>query len=324
MSKGNTMDDFIVQLGWNDKKAIAGLKAFMKKEMQANKEMAKNRSKAQATEQRALADVRKRQQKAELKSGIEADNLRKRAKITSEREVISERQRMNKAERKRDLDADKARHKAQVQQARKLDERNARKRQTSNFANSDGIRTLRAESPERARAMVRQYHRELTKGTKTSQKAVLGINADLKRQVSLIRRLQSESRRLNSVQRGMGDSMNHLVRSYASIFAVISGVGFINRTGQGFESINSSMLAAMGNQAQATEQIQFLDRMTDRLGISLLDTADSYAKFAFSSQGKMPIEEVQDLFTGISELGTVLGITKDRMKLSMNAITQIT
>ena len=313
MSKGNTMDDFIVQLGWNDKKAMAGLKAFMKKVKD---------TKVVINPKLTTANIKKEQ-----KANADVAKSKARNEMARDREVISERQRMNKAERKRDLDADKARHKAQVQQARKLDERNARKRQTDNFANSDGITTLRNQGPQgvtRANRLIRQYHKQLTKGTRESQAAIKGINADLKRQVNLIRRLQSESRRLNSVQRGMGDSMNHLVRSYASIFAVISGVGFINRTGQGFESINSSMLAAMGNQAQATEQIEFLDRMTDRLGISLLDTADSYAKFAFSSQGKMPIEEVQDLFTGISELGTVLGITKDRMKLSMNAITQIT
>jgi phage tail tape-measure protein len=87
--------------------------------------------------------------------------------------------------------------------------------------------------------------------------------------------------------------------------------------------MNSAMLAATGTAQLAGNEIEFLDQMTSRLGLSLLDTSDAYTKFLFASKGKLDQSETRELFEGLSELGTTLGVSKERMKLSMNAITQM-
>lgn len=127
----------------------------------------------------------------------------------------------------------------------------------------------------------------------------------------------------NIATKGLTDSTRNLIRSYVSVFAVMAAAKSINKVGQDFEAMNSAMLAATGTKKAAAEEIEFLDKMTSRLGMSLLDTSDAYTKFLFAGQGKLSTSETRELFEGLSELGTTLGISKERMKLSMTAIQQM-
>jgi len=137
------------------------------------------------------------------------------------------------------------------------------------------------------------------------------------------RQATMRTRKANIAMQGLNDSTRHMIRSYASLYAVFEATYAINRTGQEFEAMNSAMLAATGTSEMAADEVAFLDKMTSRLGLSLLDTSDAYTKFLFSSKGKLDQNQTRELFTGLSELGTTLGISKERMKLSMNAITQM-
>ena len=37
----------------------------------------------------------------------------------------------------------------------------------------------------------------------------------------------------------------------------------------------------------------------------------------------MSFDQIQELFTGLTEFGTVMGVSKDKMKWAMMAVTQI-
>ena len=149
------------------------------------------------------------------------------------------------------------------------------------------------------------------------------LNNEMQRNLHMHRKQQAELKKTNAAQRGLSDSTKHLIRSYVSVFAILGATNSINRVGQQFEAIDSAMLAAMGSTEEAAKQIAFLDTMTSRLGLSLADTADQYTKFIFASKGKMETEDVNFLFQSMAEMGTVLGISKDRMKLSFTAIQQM-
>lgn len=136
-------------------------------------------------------------------------------------------------------------------------------------------------------------------------------------------RTKREALSLHSVQRRLNDSTRNLLHQYISVFAVIGATTSINRVGQQFEALDSAMLAAMGTQKKAGDQMKFLDDLTGRLGLSLIDTADAYTKLAFSAKGKMSTDQIQELFTGMTEFGTVMGVSKERMKWSMTAINQM-
>lgn len=138
-----------------------------------------------------------------------------------------------------------------------------------------------------------------------------------------INRQRRETIGLATAQKGLSDSTRNMLRSYVSLFAVFAGVSSINRVGQEFEGLNSAMLAATGNKAEAGKQMAFLTDLSERLGLSLIDTSGAFTKFLFAAKGKMSEGQTQELFTSLTELGTTLGVSKERMKLSMNAITQI-
>lgn len=168
--------------------------------------------------------------------------------------------------------------------------------------------------------------RNTLKEVKTTQQLAMA-KKDL---TSTLRQLSGASRQaerrllsLRTVQRGLTNSTRNMIHAYASLFAIFSGVRSINRVGQEFEGINSQLLAATGSQQQAAKEMEYLDKLTSRLGLSLIDTADAYAKLRFTAQQDFDEKTVQSLFTGISEFGRVMAVSKERMKWSMMAITQM-
>lgn len=172
--------------------------------------------------------------------------------------------------------------------------------------------------------------KQLTESLKKQAKAAYGnaaamgeLRLKMAKLAEVQRKATMQTKKQNLAMQGLNDSTRHFVRSYASVFAVLGAATAINRTGQKFEAMNSAMLAATGTSEMAAEEVAFLDKMTSRLGLSLLDTSDAYTKFLFASKGKLDQGQTRELFEGLSELGTTLGVSKERMKLSMNAITQM-
>jgi len=351
------MDDFIVQLGWDDKKALQGLKEFLSKIRAENfdiKPSLNPKSQRKAEEARAKAESsfkekqmektaklneemrtahykeihrdekalnKARETAIETRSKAEAkaqsDFRAKKLREAKEDELVIKASNKRVAKEKADLAA------ANAERARRADVSGANKTKTRRFADSDMMQTISRQDPRKASAAVKAYHKNLTKATLQSAEANRHLVDKLRRTAIELRRVERASKRTSAAQRGLGDSTNHLIRSYASVFALMAGTAAINKTGQSFEALNSAMLAAMGTTEEANEQIANLDKLTDRLGLSLLDTADQYTKFVFASKGKLPTDEVNLLFEGMAELGTTLGVSKERMKLSFTAIQQM-
>jgi hypothetical protein len=174
--------------------------------------------------------------------------------------------------------------------------------------------------PRRASAIAGQLESAIRKG---DIQAINNAKNALRRYGQEARRTQRSVLSLRTAQQGLGDSTRHMIRAYASLFTVLAATGSINKVGQGFEAMNSAMLAAMESKEEAAKQVEFLDKVTSRLGLSLLDTADQYTKFTFAAKGKLPTEDVNFFFQSMAEAGTVLGISNERMKLSFNAVQQM-
>jgi hypothetical protein len=136
-------------------------------------------------------------------------------------------------------------------------------------------------------------------------------------------KLRRESIGTAAAMSSMHDSTRNMVREYASMYALFAGTGAINQIGQQFESLESAMLAATGNTKDANEQMKFMTDLSQRLGLNLTGIADQYIKFKFAAKGKLDDGQIQELFTNTSELGTVLGLSQEKMKLSFNAMQQM-
>lgn len=219
--------------------------------------------------------------------------------------------------------------KRQTQEQRKLNAQMSEairlNRSLNRFTSLKSFQDVKRADPTRARILRANYIRTMTSGG-TEESITNNLAKQRQNLVGVergYRKATVAARKLNTVQKGLTDSTRNMVRAYASIFAVVGATAAINKTGQSFEAMNSAMLAAMGSEAEAAKQVEFLTGMTRRLGFSLLDTADQYTKFVFASKDKLDTEQVNTFFQSMAEAGTVLGVSKDRMRLSFNAVQQM-
>lgn len=115
----------------------------------------------------------------------------------------------------------------------------------------------------------------------------------------------------NYLLRRQVESAKQLSGNMVSAFAVVgAGVG-LTQVGMDFESINAGMLAASSSSKDAGNNLRFVQDESVRLGLSLKETAKSYTKLLASNQGQLSQQDVEGLFTGVSEASTVLGLSQD-------------
>lgn len=173
------------------------------------------------------------------------------------------------------------------------------------------------------------YMRSKSEGTLGSvsnlmDKAARGGQIDVLRRLQYqLRRTTVETRKLNIAQKGLVDSTRNMVRSYASVFAMFQGTVAIKRVGQEFEGMRSSMLAASGSAPAAAKDMQFINDISQEMGLNLKDTTDAYVKFKFAAKGKMDNTQIEELFTSVSMFGTALKVAPQDMKRAQRALSQI-
>ncbi len=332
----NNVEKFVVDLGFSQKD-LNKLKELLKLQDKANK-VSKQEQKARIKgKQDELSIDRKRLQmeklikrakekgvdtkfyERSLKSAKKIQTIEKR-RIELERKLLNIKKQVTKEEVKQQS------NKGYMNQpSRSLFEKNqaARVKASDYDLARDQFARQKVDQLKRAGVANAEAYREQARAAFGLRGATAKLNNDIREQIDLQRRNRMQIQKTNIAMQGLNDSTRHMIRSYASLYAVFEATYAINRTGQEFEAMNSAMLAATGTSEMAADEVAFLDKMTSRLGLSLLDTSDAYTKFLFSSKGKLDQNQTRELFTGLSELGTTLGVSKERMKLSMNAITQI-
>lgn len=78
-----------------------------------------------------------------------------------------------------------------------------------------------------------------------------------------------------------------------------------------------------GSAESAREQIKFLDSEVERLGLNLIESNEQYKGLLSAGAGSIGIKKTQELFTGFSELATMLGLSGDAQKRALNAFGQM-
>lgn len=91
-----------------------------------------------------------------------------------------------------------------------------------------------------------------------------------------------------------------------------------------FDSLDASLKSTLGTATQAADELDFLRETSDKLGLNLLKTGQSYAKFIAATKGTgIDLEQSREIFLGISEAGTALGLSADDVAGSLRAVQQI-
>jgi len=90
------------------------------------------------------------------------------------------------------------------------------------------------------------------------------------------------------------------------------------------QQINFTLQAAAGSQAGAAKELEFVAGLSDRLGVSLGQTAQAYAGFAVSAKtANLTTTESHDIFRAASEAITVFHLDTQRAGRAMYALEQI-
>jgi tape measure domain-containing protein len=102
------------------------------------------------------------------------------------------------------------------------------------------------------------------------------------------------------------------------------GISEIIKTGIAFERLEYKMIAATGGMQNAAGELAFVRAEAERLGLRLKDAADMFGTIAASAKDTViQGQTVRDIFTSISEAGTVLRLSSEDVKGALYAISQM-
>lgn len=108
-----------------------------------------------------------------------------------------------------------------------------------------------------------------------------------------------------------------------TIAATVALSGKIMTTGQDFAALESTLLAVTGDSDKAAKEMDYLRDQANRLGLDLLKVGKEYAKFSAATQGKLSDSQTKNVFEGLSEYGTVLGLTAEESSRALLALQQM-
>lgn len=168
-----------------------------------------------------------------------------------------------------------------------------------------------------AQAAVREA---VAKATTANQ--VRMIVAKERERLRVMKQQERNLHKQNFLMQRMQSSSKQLAGNMVSAFAVAGLSAGITRVGQDFEAVNNTMLAVSKDSVDAGNNFKFVRDEAYRLGLGLTQSAKGYAKMV-AAMGTMSKKDVEGIFTGVSELGTVLGLTAEESNRAVNAITQM-
>lgn len=131
-------------------------------------------------------------------------------------------------------------------------------------------------------------------------------------------------RSLDFTQRIRGQVLS-LAAAYIGLHNAISQIGTVITSFQSLEAAQNRLGAVFqGDQSRVSQELDFLRRNADRLGISFQVLADEYGKFAVATQGtNLAGEETRKIFLAVAEAGRVNKLSMDNMQGTYLALTQM-
>ena len=168
-----------------------------------------------------------------------------------------------------------------------------------------------------------------TRATNETRKLVQETNRITPRPVNALaeayRKLYGETRQAMSWTQRLRGEVLSLVSAYGGIYGVINLLGQTVTAFQTLEAATSRLTVVMGGDVARTEQeLDFLRRTADRLGISFGDLAQEYSKFAVATQGTiLEGENTRRIFVSVAEAARVNKISMDQVRGVFVALTQI-
>jgi tape measure domain-containing protein len=135
---------------------------------------------------------------------------------------------------------------------------------------------------------------------------------------------------LKDVETQMGktsDAATQLRGTLQNLFVGISAGVVVNEIVQATvksEQMNNTLKAVTGSSAAAAQEFDFVRQEAQRLGLDLQRNVSDYAKLSAAAKGTVLAGEgVRDIFKGIAEASTVLGLSASEQSGALQAIQQM-
>lgn len=140
-----------------------------------------------------------------------------------------------------------------------------------------------------------------------------------------LRSLYGESRTAMSFLQRLRGEVLSLTATYAGLFGAIQG---IKATVEAFSTLEAAQsrlnVIAEGDKSRVAEELDFVRRTADRLGISFGVLADQYTKFAVSTKGTaLAGKTTREIFVSVAEAGRVNKLSMEQLEGIFVALAQI-
>lgn len=115
---------------------------------------------------------------------------------------------------------------------------------------------------------------------------------------------------LNFAQKRLIGSYKQLAGTFVSVFTAVEAVTSVMRTGMALEGATAGMQAATIDSKDLANSLRFVDEQSVRLGLDLAQTTKDFVKLKAVAKD-MKDEDLQDIFLGVAEAGTVLQLSAE-------------
>jgi len=166
--------------------------------------------------------------------------------------------------------------------------------------------------------------------------------ADLRRDVSQVKRelksmsgtAEKELRNIDRSVKKTSTAFNGFVKTvraaalgYATVLAtmeITQFTGNIVRQGVALDALNKSYKSITGSAQEASKQLDFVNKTSKTLGLSLTVLENSYKNiYAASKNTALEGEEIQRVFHAVVKASAVLGMSADDTSGSLRALSQM-
>ena len=140
-----------------------------------------------------------------------------------------------------------------------------------------------------------------------------------------IRRFFGGSRQALSFFQRLRSEILALTAAYGGLFAAIQGIQNVLQAGITLQGIaNRLRVVFSGDEGRVAQELDFLRRTADRLGIEFGRLANEYSKFSIATQGTVLAgQQTRKIFLAVAEAARVQNLSIDQIEGTFLALTQI-
>ena len=153
---------------------------------------------------------------------------------------------------------------------------------------------------------------EVAAGAQKRQQAAMNAsNEDTRKSLGLMQRLRGQ--------------VLSLAAAYVGLYQVVNQIGQVLTAFQALEASTSRInVATGGDMAQTAQELDFIRRNADRLGITYAVLSGEYSKFIIATKGtNLEGEKSRKIFIAIAEAGRVNKLTTEQMTGAFLAFSQM-